>query len=78
MPFPWDPGSEFLVNTSVIVSVPGYICFSLKGGNFLFYFLLSDMLTALQENVHTPRSGVGKDEITLGEVEQEATCCLIK
>ena len=56
----------------------GIHLFFLERGNFLFYFLLSDMLTALQEIVHTPRSGVGKDEITLGEVEQEATCCLIK
>ena len=55
----------------------GIHLFSLKG-QLLFYFLLSDMLTALQENVHTPRSGVGEDEITLGEVEQEATSVLIK
>ena len=59
------------------MSVPGYIVF-LERGNFLLNFLLSDMLTALQEIVHTPRSGVGKDEITLGQVEQEATSCLIK
>ena len=77
MPFPWDPGSEYLGKIIVIVSVPGYIVF-LQRGNFLLNFLLSDMLTALQEIVHTPRSGVGKDEITLGQVEQEATCCLIK